>query len=329
VRRASCIVLRASRFVRRASCFVFLFAPALADAAGLDWNLGADLRIRQEMMDNVPGLPGGGLVSRAERGGYKNHMRFRPRVWGELKGDAGEHGTWRLYTRLTDECRWYVKPGGDAYTWPDEVIVDNLFVEGKGLFDGFFDIAVGRQDIYNLYGLDHVFVDGTPGDGSRTVYADLVKFGFQCTEESRLDFFGIYNFDDNALRWGTERGKHRSMTGMGGAEPDMDDWGFGAIWSSKLAPGLPYQVFALQKNTLEYKRGDRQVPWTQRETFGAKLVPNCPFVLHASLAIVAGTVVIFLVGFLMGRLFGRAGRSWALTMRAACFRSIRRRRSTM
>jgi len=63
--------------------------------------------------------------------------------------------------------------------------------------------------------------------------------------------------------------------------------------------------------------------------FGAKLVPNCPFVLHASLAIVAGTVVIFLVGFLMGRLFGRAGRSWALTMRAACFRSIRRRRSTM
>jgi len=151
------------------SLFAILASSALA------FDAGADLRIRQELMDNVPGLPGGGVLSSRARGAYKNHMRFRPRVWGEVRLDSEESGMFRLYARITDEMRWYVKPHGNAYTFPDEVILDNLFFEGKGLFDGLFDFAIGRQDIYGLYGLDHVFVDGTPGDGSRTVYSDMVR----------------------------------------------------------------------------------------------------------------------------------------------------------
>jgi len=106
------------------------------------------------------------------------------------------------------------------------------------------------------------------------VYSDMVRMGFQITDESRLDIFALYNFDDNALRWGTERGKHRSMCGLGGAEVDMDDWGYGAVWSSKMAPWLDYQLFALQKNTEEYIRKGSQRPWTRREVFGAKAVPH-------------------------------------------------------
>ena len=244
----------------------------------LHTDFGADLRIRQEMMDNVPGLPAGGVLSPVARGDYKNHIRFRPRVWGEWKGRLSEADTpsWRLFARLTDEFRWYANPSGpEPYSWPDEVIIDNLFLELNDLFDGLVDLSVGRQDLYGLYGLDHVFVDGTPGDGSRTTYADMVRLAFKFDNDRRLDLFALYDFDDNVLRWGTERGKHRSLSGLGGgAEPDMDDWGFGAIWSDKFADDLPYKAFLMQKNTAEYIRGGVQHPWTQRELVGASLMPR-------------------------------------------------------
>lgn len=249
---------------------------ALLCAAALTADFGADLRIRQEFMDNVPGLPGGGVLSISPRGNYKNHMRFRSRVWSEIIGETDSNAKARLYVRLTDEFRWYAKPTSpEPYSWPDEVIVDNLFFEFVDLFDGIFDLSIGRQDLLGLYGLDHIFVDGTPGDGSRTTYADMVRFAFKFDEERRIDLFALYNFDDNVLRWGTERGRHRSNTGLGGgAEPDMDDWGFGVILSDQFSKNLPYQIFLMQKNTEEYIRGTTQHPWTQRELVGAKLTPR-------------------------------------------------------
>ena len=53
-----------------------------SDESGLSFNAGADLRIRQEIMDHVPGNPNGGFRAfRFRESGYRNHIRFRPRVW--------------------------------------------------------------------------------------------------------------------------------------------------------------------------------------------------------------------------------------------------------
>ena len=250
-------------------------ASALAAQADVDFDAGVDLRIRQELIENVPGLPGGGVLSPAVRGKFTNHMRFRPRVWGELRLETETHGAFRLYTRLTDEFRWCPEPYRNAYTFPDEVILDNLFFEGTGLFDGLLDFSFGRQDLYGLYGLDHVFVDGTPGDGSRTTYADMARLAYHFTEVTKLDLFAIYDFDDSDVRWGTDRGKHRALTGLGGgAEPEMDDWGFGAIFSSDLGKALPYQLFVMQKNTDRFYRKDVKHPRTQRELVGFKVMPQ-------------------------------------------------------
>lgn len=262
----------------RSLLFIGVVFSALGAAAGsLDWDLGADLRIRQELMLNVPGLPGGGRLSRAVRGEFANQMRFRPRAWGELRFDGGETaGKWRLKLRLTDEFRWNPEPHKSATTWPGELIIDNLFLEGKGLFDGFLDLSVGRQDLYNLYGLDHVFVDGTPGDGSRTTFADMVRLALNFTPESKLDLFFLHDADDNVLRWGTERSKHRSLSGIDpSASPDMDDWGYGAIWSSRYDDWLGYQLFAIEKLTDAYRDGAGvKHPDTRRTLFGVKLVPR-------------------------------------------------------
>ena len=242
---------------------------------GLSFDAGADLRIREELLENVPGLPGGGVLMPLRRGPFTNHVRFRPRVWGDLAGVTARGVRWRLYTRLTDEFRWCPEPYKNAQTFPGEAILDQLFVEGEGLFDGFLDLRVGRQSSFHCFGLDHLFVDGTPGDGSRTAYTDMARFTLHVAEGSTLDLFALYNLDDSDVRWGTDRSKHTSLTGFGGgADVDMDDWGFGAVWGSRLADWLPYQVFAMQKNTREYRRDGEEHPWTQRELVGAKLVPQ-------------------------------------------------------
>ena len=242
-----------------------LFASALA------FDAGADLRIRQEVMHNVPGLPGGGLLSRSPYGKTKNHMRFRPDVWAEVK--AGDD--WWFFVKLTDEFRANLVQKSHSNTFPDELIVDNLFLEGKGLFDDLLDLKVGRQNLYKLYGLDHVFMDGTPGDGSRTTYADMVNLAFHVDEVSELDLFALYDEDVNRLRWGTRRGRNKRLAGLGGgAEPEMDDWGFGAIWKSRVGEGLDYQVFAMQKNTASFRRGGVKHARTQRNLLGFKLLPR-------------------------------------------------------
>jgi len=259
---------------------VFLAASA-AWAEGWNWDAGADLRIRQELFENIPGLPGtlgmdgqrhgSGVLMPAVRGQFTDHMRFRARVWGEVK--AGDN--WRIYTRLTDEPRWSPEPYKNAHTFPDELVLDNLFLEGKNIFDGLMNVLIGRRDLYNLYGLDHVFVDGTPGDGSRTTYGDIVQLGFQFTKEERLDLFFLHNCDRNNIRWGTDRSDIRSMTGYGGdSDRGMDDWGAGAIWSGKAMQWLDYQAFAMDKTTQGFHRDGISHPWTSRAMAGFKLVPH-------------------------------------------------------
>jgi hypothetical protein len=138
------------------------------------------------------------------------------------------------------------------------------------------DFTLGRQDIVNLYGLDHIFQDGTPGDGSRSVYSDMARFTLNFDEGSKLDLFALYDHDDNHLRWGSSRSDHRSLTGMGGADDlsERDEWGAGAVWSSEFDENLPYQVFALHKNTASYRRGEVKRPSTRRELAGVKLSPQ-------------------------------------------------------
>jgi len=259
---------------------------ALGAQGGVDFDLGADERIRQELLENVPGLPGqlgpdgqrhgAGVLYPNVRRPFTNHMRFRTRVWGELKLTTENAGDWRIFTRLANECRWCPEPYSNARTFPDELILDNLFLEGKGLFDGLMDITIGRRDLYNLYGLDHIFVDGTPGDGSRTTYGDIVQLGFQVTDEERLDLFFLHNCDRNNIRWGTERSDVTSMTGFGGdTDRDMDDWGGGAIWSGKAyQKALDYQLFAMNKTTEGFYRNNVYHQWTSRALVGFKLVPH-------------------------------------------------------
>ncbi len=258
--------------------------PEEVDAApsNLSFNAGGDFRIRQEIMHNVPGLPGGpgAMMPRAYKE-MQNHIRYRPRVWARL--DSEHFG---LYGRLVDEMREHIVKNGvrrkdRGYNFPDEVIVDNLYFEGRDLFDGFLDFRLGRQDLFNgkgsVLGLDRLIQDGTPYDGSRTCFADMLRVTFHTSETSKLDAFALYNNSRNDLRWGNDNSRGRPLTAIHpGDSAEMDEWGGGLVWNDELFEGgLPYQLYVVHKHAEAYTApGGARIPDKQITTVGAHIQPQ-------------------------------------------------------
>ena len=191
--------------------------PADETATGRDspvrFDAGADFRLRQEIMDNLPGLPGGGpyAMTTTERAKYRNQMRFRPRAWFEV-----ETGPLRLYARIADEFRYFPASNDPKkkrpYYFPDEVFLDNLYLDAQGLESPWLsaagvealDFRLGRQDMLgpngSIFGLNRIVVEGTPTDGSRSFYSDMVRTTLHFDETKHLDVFALYDSGRNEIR---------------------------------------------------------------------------------------------------------------------------------
>ena len=239
----------------------------VVDEAGWNFNAGADLRVRQEMMDNIPGNPGSIYsIAPTKRGSNKNQIRIRPRVWF-----AVENGPFRLYSRITDEFREFPVENGQrkkdrAYNFPDEVFLDNLYLEGKGLeFDWLtpigvesLDFRIGRQDLlegpHSIFGLDRIIADGTPLDGSRSFFADMIRTKFRFDDHHALDAFALYCNGRNNLRWGDRKSEGRAMNPINMSDSnDMDEWGGGLVYSGVFGNNdLPFKAYSIFKRSEAY-----------------------------------------------------------------------------
>lgn len=259
--------------------------PAVSSAemqeeTALKVSFGGDIRVRQEVMHNLPYLAGAdGAMKPA--GSTINHIRIRPRVWSGIEWEK-----FKFFLRLTDEIREHLVENGKrrkdrAYNFPDEVIIDNLFLEGTGLFDEFLDFRIGRQDLFgangSVFGLDRLILDGTTYDGSRTSFADMARFTLHPTENGSLDVFAMYNNSRNDLGWGTRSSRGRPLNAIHpGDSPDRDEWGGGLIWSQELfEKRLPYKAYVIYKHNESYHSPNgRHHPEKQLTTLGIRLQPK-------------------------------------------------------
>lgn len=266
-----------------AAAFAALLLTAEAQPTNsVVFDAGADLRVRQEIMHNVTGLPGApnAMMPRA----YKkdiNHIRIRPRIWASAAWD-----NFTLYGRLVDEFREHIVKNGvprkrRSYTFPDEVVLDSLYLDGKGLFDGFLDFRFGRQDMmeqgHSVFGLDRILSDGSPYVGSRSCYSDMVRFTFHTSDESKLDAFALYNNGRNIFRYGNHNSRGRPMNAINPTDgPGMDEWGGGLVWHDSFASGsFPYKAYVVHKHNEAYhESGYRRVPDKQIATIGLNVLPE-------------------------------------------------------
>ncbi len=162
----------------------------------VDWfKWGADLRIREEFIANPF------LLDRDPPGHEWNDLRIRSRAWGTITPWDGVD----FNTRLTWEPRYWWTPvskHNDNHDTPDgqqwmmnDVDFDNLNLRIK--FKEFpATLTVGRQDI--ILGDGWLVLDGTPLDGSETIYMDLAaRLSIDLKEcQSSVNLIFIQNWSD-------------------------------------------------------------------------------------------------------------------------------------
>lgn len=145
---------------------VLLLAPLAAAAEPAPtWTGGLDLRLREVAIDNANALDD--TSSTAER----HFQRYRLRAWGQVQPEQ----SFLVNGRLMWEGRHYDKPDVNSYeTWySGAVMFDNLYVQADRPGGLPLKLKLGRQDI--VLGNGWLMLDGTPLDGSRTLYFDALR----------------------------------------------------------------------------------------------------------------------------------------------------------
>ena len=222
-----------------------------AAAAKPAFRWGADERIREEYFDDIPIMTDPPGVT---RGGENNYFRFRTRVWSEF--DPAEKVTLRL--RVVNEFRAWDKPEKTPpraalqksnYDYPDEAVFDAMSVEIRDLFNDKLDLKVGRQDL--IYGTGKVILEGTPKDGSRTIYFTAAKASWKGVKDTTIDLIGIYDpwKDDLAIN-----DANRDLTGLTSANDKMDESGVVLYLKNKSAPTFPFEVYGIYKNESDWDK---------------------------------------------------------------------------
>jgi len=209
---------------------------------------GADERARWEYFDHIPSKVDVPAYSRI---GENDYFRFRTRIWSEI--DLLPTVTARA--RIVNESRSWIypdmsdRPQRSSSEWPDEWVFDNLYLDARDLLDKSMDIRIGRQEL--VYGNGRVLLDGTPGDGSRTLYFNAVKASVKSIPESQLDIFGIYNEPED--QWAIN-GAQRDLSAFAKAPAGVTESGAGMYLTNATVKNLPFEAYLIFKRESGYNQ---------------------------------------------------------------------------
>lgn len=138
---------------------------------------------------------------------YVDFSRTFTRYRSSVEGIYKQANRFAFHLKLTHEFRQYLHPRDDEIA-ADEVFFDNLFLYARPFDRRPISFTVGRQNLI----LDEGFImmDGTPLDGSRSIYFNAARVdwrfgerhtltGFVCHQEVTDDFLPLINDVDRSL----------------------------------------------------------------------------------------------------------------------------------
>ena len=133
--------------------------------------MGLDHRFRSVWAENIVTLDDDNVNHEWE------YQRYRTRWW--TKWVLGEDVDFN--TRLTWEFRTWDEPRNkDQEMDCDEALFDHFNITMRNLGGMPLTATIGRQDL--IFGGAWLILDGTPLDGSRTIYFDAARFTYDWTE---------------------------------------------------------------------------------------------------------------------------------------------------
>jgi len=165
-----------------ASCFC-LFTPVLsyaqpaADAPSHSIQFGFDQRVRNENWNNI-------LDYGDRTDDEREQIRYRTRVW--VKAPLSDNID--VFVGLNQETNQWLNPSRANHF--DEVILENAYVDFKKLLVNGLSLRVGRQNLNRGEGF--VMIEGTPGDGSRSIYFNAADLAYSW-KKSKVELIGILN----------------------------------------------------------------------------------------------------------------------------------------
>lgn len=249
-------------------------APAFPKLTG-----GGDFRLRQEIFDHVPILvdpPG------ETRGGLNNYFRFRTRLWGRY--DLNEHVG--VYARAANEFRHYEDPENTSWEFPDEVLLDGLYLDlVKLLADESLSFRLGRQDLFYApgrpFGTGRLILEGTPKDGSRTIYFDAARATWT-HGAGTIDLIGINNKSDSEL---VINDQDRDITGYTSGDNKMDESGGVLYGTLKASEQVWLESYYIYKHESDWVNGVAPMPSLDVHTVGGRAAMKYNDVLSSNLEI--------------------------------------------
>lgn len=208
-----------------ASCFLTAvvlsgdIAGAETDNRGLEF--GCQHRARFVDFDNL-------LDYTDDLDDQNRFFRFRTRIWGRLILENME-----AKLTLANEFRHYLEPDRDDNY--DEIFIDECYLKFPHLPSG-WSAAIGRQNV--IRGDGFLLFDGSPLDGSRTIYFNSVVIT-RAFGSSTLDILGISN-----------PAKDRYLPRIGDKEKaliEQDEQAAGLYFTHKRATGAVWEATWLMK----------------------------------------------------------------------------------
>lgn len=230
--------------------------PQVEPKESNDFKWGGDFRFRTVYFDNIPYSS----VPADARGGANSFQRYRTRIFGEY------HPSDSLYfrARMVNEFRTYQTPDNQSWSAMDETIFDNLFVDYN---NDLFDVRVGRQDM--IYGTGKIILDGTPLDGSRSIYFDAAKVVYKGIEDTTVDLLAMYTEAKDPL---AIHSQDRSLVGYTPGYEGAEAGG-GIYIKNKTHDGLPWEGYFITKTKQQLFPTAQEIA-DPINTVGARLMPK-------------------------------------------------------
>jgi hypothetical protein len=163
--------------------------------------MGLDLRLREVFTRNLFGLNDQWGDAVGENWNNYHWQRYRTRwstKWAlDEDVDFNTRLTWEFWGHCSPDESFNPFFTQKSYDF-DEAIFDHFNIQMRNAFDMPLTLTVGRQDI--ILGTGWLVLDGTPADGSRTIFFDAIRATYDLSETSKVDLIYVQQYDDEA-KW--------------------------------------------------------------------------------------------------------------------------------